>query len=66
MLLLEDTQITRLATGSVVLDAKVVAFASFVGVVIEVYSFDKISMAHFNPAVTLRFLSLDMFQKEFT
>ncbi len=53
-----------LATGSVVIDAKVggalglpfIAFAPFVGVAIGVYLFGKISMAHFNPAVTLGFL----------
>jgi aquaporin Z len=53
-----------LATGSVVVDAKFggklglpfIAFASFVGVAVGVYLFGKISMAHFNPAVTLGFL----------
>jgi aquaporin Z len=53
-----------LATGSVVIDAKFggelglpfIAFAPFVGVAIGVYLFGKISMAHFNPAVTLSFL----------
>ncbi len=53
-----------LATGSVVIDAKLngslgisfVAFAPFVGVAIGVYLFGKVSMAHFNPAVTLGFL----------
>lgn len=53
-----------LATGSVVMDAKFngvlgipfIAFAPFVGVAIGVYLFGKISMAHFNPAVTLGFL----------
>ena len=52
------------ATGSVVVDAKVngvlgvpfIAFAPFVGVAIGVYLFGKISMAQFNPAVTLGFL----------
>ena len=52
------------ATGSVVLDAKLggtlgipfIAFAPFVGVAICVYLFGKISMAHFNPAVTIGFL----------
>ncbi len=56
--------IVVLATGSVVIDAKLngklgipfIAFAPFVGVVICVYLFGKISMAHFNPAVTLGFL----------
>jgi aquaporin Z len=53
-----------LATGSVVIDAKVhevlgipfIAFAPFVGVAIGVYLFGKISMAHFNPAVTVGYL----------
>jgi aquaporin Z len=53
-----------LATGSVVIDAKFggklglpfIAFAPFVGVAIGVYLFGKVSMAHFNPAVTLGFL----------
>jgi aquaporin Z len=53
-----------LATGSVVLDAKTngilglpfIAFAPFVGVAMGVYLFGKISMAHFNPAVTVGFL----------
>jgi aquaporin Z len=53
-----------LATGSVVTDAKFggkiglpfIAFAPFLGVAIGVYLFAKVSMAHFNPAVTLGFL----------
>jgi aquaporin Z len=53
-----------LATGSVVIDAKFsgvlgipfIAFAPFVGVAIGIYLFGKISMAHFNPAVTVGFL----------
>lgn len=53
-----------LATGSVVIDARLngvlgipfIAFAPFAGVAIGVYLFGKISMAHFNPAVTLGFL----------
>jgi aquaporin Z len=53
-----------LATGSVVIDAKFngilglpfIAFAPFVGVAIGVYLFGKISMAHFNPAVSVGFL----------
>jgi aquaporin Z len=53
-----------LATGSVVIDAKFggklglpfIAFAPFVGVTVGVYLFGKISMAHFNPAVTLAFM----------
>ena len=52
-----------LATGSVVIDAKTngvlgipfIAFAPFVGVAIGIYLFRKISMAHFNPAVTVGF-----------
>ena len=52
-----------LATGSVVIDAKFngvlgipfIAFAPFVGVAIGIYLFGKISMAHFNPAVTVGF-----------
>jgi aquaporin Z len=52
------------ATGSVVIDAKMhgilgfpfIAFAPFVGVAAGVYLFGKISMAQFNPAVTLGFL----------
>ena len=53
-----------LATGSVVIDAKTngllgirfIAFAPFVGVALGVYLFGKVSMAHFNPAVTVGFL----------
>ncbi len=53
-----------LTTGSVVIDAKLngslgtpfVAFSPFVGVAIGVYLFGKVSMAHFNPAVTMGFL----------
>jgi aquaporin Z len=53
-----------LASGSVVLDARsggalglpFVAAAPFVGVAIGVYLFGKVSMAHFNPAVSLGFL----------
>jgi aquaporin Z len=52
------------ATGVIVIDAKLnkelgisfIAFAPFVGVAIGVYLFGKISMAHFNPAVTLGYL----------
>jgi glycerol uptake facilitator-like aquaporin len=51
------------ATGSVVIDSKLhgalgipfIAFAPFAGIAIGVYIFG-ISMAHFNPAVTLGFL----------
>ena len=53
-----------LATGSVVIDAKFggklglpfIAIAPFIGVAVGIYLFGKISMAHFNPAVTLGFL----------
>lgn len=52
------------ATGSVVIDAKVgsilglpfIAIAPFAGVAGMVYAFGKVSMAHFNPAVTIGFL----------
>lgn len=52
------------ATGSIVFDAKLggilgipfIAFAPFVGVAICVYLFGKVSMAHFNPAVTIGYL----------
>ncbi len=52
------------ATGSVVIDAKLgnplgvpfVAFAPCVGFAIGVYLFGRISMAHFNPAVTVGYL----------
>jgi aquaporin Z len=50
-----------LATGSVVMDAKLhgilgipfIAFAPFIGVAVGVYLFGKMSMAHFNPAVSV-------------
>lgn len=53
-----------LATGSVVIDENLggvlglpfIAFAPFVGVAMGVYLFGKISMAHFNPAVSVGFL----------
>jgi aquaporin Z len=52
------------ATGSVVIDAKMhgvlgipfIAFAPFVGVAVAVYMFGKVSMAHFNPGVTIGYL----------
>jgi aquaporin Z len=52
------------ATGSVVIDSKMhgvlgvpfIAFAPFVGVAAGVYLFGKISMAQFNPAVTVGFI----------
>ena len=52
------------ASGSVVMDAKFggifglsfIALAPFVGVAVGVYIFGKISMAHFNPAVTIGYL----------
>jgi aquaporin Z len=60
-----------LATGSVVIDAKLggilgvpfIAFAPFVGIAICVYLFGKISMAHFNPAVTMGFWITNHIQK---
>jgi aquaporin Z len=56
--------IVVLATGAVVIDAKFngilgipfVAFLPFIGVTLGVYLSGNISMAHFNPAVTLGFL----------
>jgi aquaporin Z len=52
------------ATGSVEVDYRLhgalgisfIAFAPFVGIAVCIYMFGKISMAHFNPAVTLGFL----------
>jgi len=52
------------ATGSVVIDSIMhralgipfIAFAPYVGFAVCVYVFGKISMAHFNPAVTIGFL----------
>ncbi|MEM2760764.1 MAG: aquaporin [Nitrososphaerales archaeon] len=52
------------ATGSIVFDAKMngalgipfIAFTPFIGVAVGVYAFAKISMAHFNPAVSVGFL----------
>ena len=60
------------ATGSVVLDAKLggilgipfIAFAPFIGVAIGVYVFGKISMAHFNPAVTVGYLITKHLRRE--
>ena len=54
----------HMTTGSVVIDAKTngvlgvpfFAFTPFVGVAIVAYLFGKVSMAHFNPAVTVGFL----------
>lgn len=56
--------VVLLAAGSVVIDSKTggtlglpfVAAAPFVGVAAMVYAFGKVSMAHFNPAVTIGFL----------
>ena len=61
------------ATGSVVTDARLggilgipfIAFAPFVGVAIGVYLFGKVSMAHFNPAVSLGFLTRHINLKQF-
>ncbi len=60
-----------LATGSVVLDAKYVgtfglwfvALCPAVAVALMVYAFGKISMAHFNPAVTVGYLITKHMQK---
>ena len=50
------------ATGSIVYDAEIfdgelgipfAALAPFIALLIGVYSFGKISLAHFNPAVTI-------------
>ena len=60
------------ATGSVVLDAKLngvlglpfIAIAPAIAVAIGVYLFGKISMAHFNPAVTVGFLITNHLQRK--
>ncbi len=60
------------ATGSVVLDAKLngalgltfIAIAPAIAVAIGVYLFGKISMAHFNPAVTVGFLITTHLQRK--
>ena len=60
------------ATGSVVLDAKMngalglpfIAIAPAIAVSIGIYLFGKISMAHFNPAVTVGFLITNHLQKK--
>ncbi|HEX2409044.1 MAG TPA: aquaporin, partial [Nitrososphaeraceae archaeon] len=60
------------ATGSVVLDAKLngalglpfIAIAPAIAVAVGVYLFGKISMAHFNPAVTVGFLITNHFGRK--
>jgi aquaporin Z len=60
------------ATGSVVLDAKLngalglpfIAIAPAIAVAIGIYLFGRISMAHFNPAVTLGFLITNHLQRK--
>jgi aquaporin Z len=60
------------ATGSIVLDAKLngvlglpfIAIAPAIAVAIGVYLFGRISMAHFNPAVTVGFLITHHLQRE--
>ncbi|MGI9009857.1 MAG: MIP/aquaporin family protein [Nitrososphaeraceae archaeon] len=60
------------ATGSVVLDAKMngalglpfIAIAPAIAVAVGIYLFGKISMAHFNPAVTVGFLITNHLQKK--
>ena len=60
------------ATGSVVLDAKFngalglpfIAIAPAIAVAIGVYLFGKLSMAHFNPAVTVGFLITNHLQRK--
>ena len=59
------------ATGSVVLDAKLngalglpfIAIAPAIAVTIGIYLFGRISMAHFNPAVTVAFLVTNHLQR---
>jgi len=60
------------STGSIVLDSKLggilgipfIAFVPFVGVAVSVYLFGKISMARFNPAVTIGCLITKHLQKD--
>ena len=60
------------ATGSVLLDAKMngalglpfIAIAPAIAVAVGIYLFGKISMAHFNPAVTVGFLITNHLQRK--
>jgi len=60
------------ASGSVAIDAKYggifglpfIAFSPFVGVSIGVYLFGKVSMAHFNPAVSVGYLITEHITKK--
>lgn len=64
--------VVSLATGSVVIDAKTggvlglpfIAIAPAIAVAIGIYLFGRISMAHFNPAVTVGFLITNHLQRK--